>query len=67
MILVHLKQHRAQMVQLRLQSVKPPRDYRCQFVLDGKPCGKSFHMMYQLQKHKEIQGHHQPQGRPKKN
>ena len=62
MILAHLDQRRAQMAQLRFQSVNHPQDYRCQFVVDGKLCGKSFHAMYQLQKHKEIIGHRQPRG-----
>ena len=40
MILAHLEQRRAQMAQLRFQSVKQPKNYRCQFVVDGKLCGK---------------------------
>ena len=36
MILAHLEQHRAQMAQLRFQSVKQSQNYRCQFVVDGK-------------------------------
>ena len=57
MILAHLEQRKAQMAQLRFQSVKQPQNYRCQFVVDGKLCGKSCHTMYQIQKDKEIQGH----------